>query len=224
MACKGCKRQQLVRSLHRSKASLLEQMIKRLQFQGLQLDVVDKQTKLAKSQQQSRVLSNKTPATPSSTGFFSCILLKMNIWPSGFCKVNLRMTLLSARLLLVCIALPSSDTAAHHRPPLSHPVGIFALFLKHFHAPSALPQPPLHREQQTVKTDEWQSVEACLCVRFIRHLWHEATEDQLPQQKEREKKHLNHIYFMHIFHWFILLKEQNDILFCRKCAELLTCL
>lgn len=90
----------------------------------------------------------------------------MNIWPSGFCKVNLRLTLLSAQLLLVCRVLPSSDTVALHLPPLSHPVGIFALFHKHFHAPSALPQPALNREQQTVKTGEWQSVEGVLVHAF----------------------------------------------------------
>lgn len=78
------------------------------------------------------------------------------------------MTLLSARLLLVCLVLPSSDTAALHLPPLSRPVGIFALFLKHFHAPSALPQSPLNREQQTVKTGNVSR--ACLCVHFIRYL------------------------------------------------------
>lgn len=78
------------------------------------------------------------------------------------------MTLLSARLLLVCLVLPSSDTAALHLHPLSRPVGIFALFLKHFHAPSALPQSPLNREQQTVKTGNVSR--ACLCVHFIRYL------------------------------------------------------
>lgn len=128
----------------------------------------------------------------------------MNIWPCGFCKVNLRLTLHSAQLLLVCLVLPSSDTVALHLSPLAHPVGIFALFLEHSHAPSALPQPALNREQQTVKTGEWQSVEGV----FV-HAFHPAPlawgnkETKGSKEEEEKKKCSWNIYtlckFMHIY-------------------------
>lgn len=146
----------------------------------------------------------------------------MNIWPPGFCKVNLRLTLLSAQLLLVCLVLPSSDTVALHLSPLAHPVGIFALFLEHSHAPSALPQPALNREQQT---GEWQSVEGV----FV-HAFHPAPlawgnkETKGSKEEEEKKKCSWNIYtFVQIYahlRWFILLQGQSDKMLPRRCFYL----
>lgn len=90
----------------------------------------------------------------------------MNVWPSGLCNVNLRLTPLSAQLLLVCLVLPSSDTIALHSPPLVPSRRNLCPVLERFHAPSALPHAALNRKQQTVITGEWQSVEAVFVHAF----------------------------------------------------------
>lgn len=189
-------------------------MIKHLQFQGLQLDVVDMQTKRLNHNSSSVFEATNLPQHHPLQDSSPVFCLRWIFGPPAFAKL----TFAWHYSALLCLVLPCSDTAALHLPPLSHPVGIFALFLKHFHAPSALPQSPLNREQQTVKTGNVSR--ACLCVHFIRYLWHEATKEQLPQKKIKKEMHLNHIYFMHIyahFRWFILLQEQTDIFCYGKC-------